>query len=271
MTSVGQDFSRIASKATSPPRHGPRRQWSILSLEASVAHAQEEGKPDVIPLAEDDVPTSMMRPLLQKSSWKPVALFIGQNMVRVKKSLAKLRSPPRKQELAFTPNHTSKRRFPTRPAPMQQPQVPDISDITVSVAVETEYSILISMYEVYNDRIFDLLAPMISGNCNTNGRDHHQNNHRSARRYLLFKPTEGSPDRKVVTGLKKVICGSYEEALMVLDTGLTERRVAGTGSNSVSSRSHGFFIIELKRRTRGGMSSAWTGASLTIVDLAGTR
>ena len=112
------------------------------------------------------------------------------------------------------------------------------------------------MYEVYNDRIFDLLAVP------SNQKD-------LRRRHLLFKSTEASPDRKVVAGLRKVVCGSYEEALVVLETGLTERRVAGTGSNSVSSRSHGFFCVEVKRRPRGGMASSWTGANLTIVDLAG--
>ena len=96
-----------------------------------------------------------------------------------------------------------------------------------------------------------------------------QKDHR--RRHLLFKSTEASPERKVVAGLRKVVCGSYEEALMVLETGLMERRVAGTGSNSVSSRSHGFFCVEVKKRPRGGMSNSWTGSQLTVVDLAGSE
>ena len=121
-----------------------------------------------------------------------------------------------------------------------------------------DYIVLVSMYEVYNDRIYDLLS-------------HPRSAKDSRRRPLLFKSTEGSPDRKVVAGLKKVVCGSYEEALMVLETGLTERSVAGTGSNSVSSRSHGFFCLEVKKRRQGGMSTAWTGSQLTIVDLAGKR
>ena len=114
------------------------------------------------------------------------------------------------------------------------------------------------MYEVYNDRIFDLLTVP------TSTKD-------LRRRHLLFKSTEASPDRKVVAGLRKVVCGSYEEALMVLETGLHERRVAGTGSNSVSSRSHGFFVLDVKRRVKGGMSNLWSGATMTIVDLAGSE
>ena len=119
-----------------------------------------------------------------------------------------------------------------------------------------EYAVIVSMYEVYNDRIFDLLSnsPKLKD---------------TRRRALLFKPTEASPDRKVVAGLRKIVCGTYDEALMVLETGLMARRVAGTGSNSVSSRSHGFFCLDVKRRPKGGMVSSWKGNSMTIVDLAG--
>ena len=60
---------------------------------------------------------------------------------------------------------------------------------------------------------------------------------------------------------------------MVLEAGLHERRVAGTGSNSVSSRSHGFFCVEVKKRARGarGEAQQWRGSALTIVDLAGSE
>jgi hypothetical protein len=123
------------------------------------------------------------------------------------------------------------------------------------------------MYEVYNDRIFDLLAPATGP---TNSRQV-GNAQKDRRRPLLFKSTEGSTDRKVVAGLRKIVCGSFEEALMVLDAGLTERRVAGTGSNSVSSRSHGFFCVEVKKRVkdRRFLGEFWAGNTLTIVDLAG--
>ncbi len=148
-----------------------------------------------------------------------------------------------------------KRRMPQRPAALLQ--FPDISNLNVPVQENFEYTILVSMYEVYNDRIFDLLT------IPTSTKD-------LRRRHLLFKSTEASPDRKVVAGLRKVVCGTYEEALMVLETGLHERRVAGTGSNSVSSRSHGFFVLDVKKRVRGGMSNLWSGATMTIVDLAGS-
>jgi hypothetical protein len=145
--------------------------------------------------------------------------------------------------------------------PSVLPQLPDISNLTVDVDQHAEYAVLISMYEVYNDRIFDLLTPALPGKSTKDFR----------RRPLLFKPTEQSPDRKVVAGLRKVICGNMKEALMVLEAGLHERRVAGTGSNSVSSRSHGFFCVEVKKRRKSRTPGKWGGSALTIVDLAGSE
>ncbi|KAI0380657.1 P-loop containing nucleoside triphosphate hydrolase protein [Hypomontagnella monticulosa] len=151
------------------------------------------------------------------------------------------------------------RRHLQRPSTL--PQAPDISAIRASCDPSAEYAIVISMYEVYNDRIFDLLTPPIKSNVTKEYR----------RRPLLFKSTELSPDRKVVAGLRKVICGSLKEALMVLEAGLHERRVAGTGSNSVSSRSHGFFCVEIKKRRRGRHNGRWGTSTLSIVDLAGSE
>jgi hypothetical protein len=145
--------------------------------------------------------------------------------------------------------------------PSALPQNPDVKSVNVSSDPSAEYAVVISMYEVYNDRIFDLLTPPIRSNTTKEYR----------RRPLLFKSTEMSADRKVVAGLKKVICGSFGEALMILEAGLHERRVAGTGSNSVSSRSHGFFCVEVRKRQRGRRSQSWGGSALTIVDLAGSE
>jgi hypothetical protein len=139
------------------------------------------------------------------------------------------------------------------------PQSPSVHDIDIPVDPNMEYAIVISMYEVYNDRIYDLLA---GGNTKKNAN--------IKRRALLFKSTEQSPDRKVVAGLTKIICGSLEEALMILETGLTERKVAGTGSNAVSSRSHGFFCLEVKKRDPE-RKGPWSSSTLTIVDLAGSE
>ncbi|RFU77255.1 hypothetical protein TARUN_4978 [Trichoderma arundinaceum] len=141
------------------------------------------------------------------------------------------------------------------------PQSPDVSDFVVPCDPAAEYVVVVSMYEVHNDRIYDLLTPASKSPSTKEYR----------RRPLLYKPTELSPDRKVVAGLRKVVCTDVREAILVLETGLQERRVAGTGSNSVSSRSHGFFCFEVKKRSFGWKNNSWSGSKLTIVDLAGSE
>lgn len=168
-----------------------------------------------------------------------------------------------------TPALTFPRRHKVQ-RPSALPRSPDVSHIAFDVKASSEYMILVSMYEVYNDRIFDLLSPsIVPGQVSTMSRQ--GNTQKDRRRPLLFKPTECSPDRKVVAGLRKIACATYEEALAVLDVGLTERKVAGTGSNSVSSRSHGFFSLEVKRKKKGKGpgEETWVGNALTVVDLAG--
>lgn len=166
---------------------------------------------------------------------------------------------PLKGESSYNTAPTPRRNLLQRPSTI--PQLPDIGNVLAEADPNAEYAILISMYEVYNDRIFDLLTPAVPGKSAKDFK----------RRPLLFKPTEQSPDRKVVAGLRKVICGTMKEALMVLEAGLLERRVAGTGSNSVSSRSHGFFCVEVKKRRRSRTPGPWGGSALTVVDLAGSE
>lgn len=235
---------------------GPRSQWSILSLHAGTPSPGEsdrsvvkegEGRAASAPNAEQSPKKPSDLPS-QFPFWKPPVPWMTRKQ-------AKVRFGNTLQDPTFTPG-VLKRKLPPRPSAL--PQFPDISDLAFSVEPNAEYAILVSMYEVYNDRIFDLLSVP------SNQKD-------LRRRHLLFKSTEASPDRKVVAGLRKVVCGSCEEALMILETGLMERRVAGTGSNSVSSRSHGFFCVEVKRRPKSGMSNSWTSSQLTIVDLAGSE
>ncbi|KAJ5266963.1 hypothetical protein N7478_009771 [Penicillium angulare] len=169
-----------------------------------------------------------------------------------------------------TPALVFPRRQP-RDRPSALPRLPNVSHLAVDLNQDADYVVLVSMYEVYNDRIFDLLSPAINpGQGNTMSRG---NSQKDRRRPLLFKPTEGSPDRKLVSGLRKIACSTYEEALAILDVGLTERKVTGTGANSVSSRSHGFFSLEVKKlihNKRYG-EATWVGNTLTVVDLAGSE
>ena len=230
---------------------GPKNQWSILGLGSRFSSQKEDG--------DCSSHRTVLEEPMQSTGSIPVDLqtlpstLPFWNTPRITRKKAKLRFGNTLQDPNFVPC-VPKRQVPWRPSAF--PQFPDITDTSVTIDSNVEYAILVSMYEVYNDRIFDLLS-------------HPRNLKDLRRRPLLFKPTEASPDRKVVAGLRKIVCGTYEEALMVLETGLMERRVAGTGSNSVSSRSHGFFCVEATKRPKGGMSTAWNGAQLTVVDLAG--
>ena len=236
----------VGSVSTSPSKAptstGLYSQWSILSL------GSPKGEPHASVKA---LPTQGTEQTPGNPKARPSHMVPGQTP-RTTRNQAKVGFKNSLQDPTYTPS--APKRHPQRPSAL--PQCPNISHLSVPTDTSADYAILVSMYEVYNDRIFDLLT-------------HPRNSKDLRRRPLLFKPTEASPNRKVVAGLRKVVCGTYEEALMVLETGLMERRVAGTGSNSVSSRSHGFFCVEVKKRPKGGMSNAWSGAQLTIVDLAG--
>ncbi|QIW95695.1 hypothetical protein AMS68_001213 [Peltaster fructicola] len=139
------------------------------------------------------------------------------------------------------------------------PTEPSVEGIDMTIDDSAEFAFVVSMYEVYNDKIHDLLIPSTSGKAV------------AKRRALLFKITELSQDRKVVAGLRKVVCTSLEEAILVLEAGIHERKVAGTGSNATSSRSHGFFCVEVKKRRRSQVPGPWTSSALTIVDMAGSE
>jgi hypothetical protein len=171
--------------------------------------------------------------------------------------------------------HAHTRKLPL-PSISTLPSTPSTIHHTIPLpSTSSTYAIIISMYEVYNDRIFDLLASTTSLTPTPNGLPTTSALKKAlTRRPLLFKSTESSPSQKHVAGLRKIVCGSYTDALLVLEAGLAERRVAGTGSNSVSSRSHGFFCIEVRQSSpsphRLG-AETWSGGTLSIVDLAGSE
>ena len=231
-----------SSTFKAPLSTGLYSQWSILSL----------GSPKPEPCANVEALSSPGIEHVHGASIARSSHMVPDATPRLTRNRAKVEFKNPLQDSIYTPS--VHKRHLQRPSAL--PQCPNISNLSVAVDKNVEYAVQVSMYEVYNDRIFDLLS-------------HPQNPKDLRRRPLLFKPTEASPDRKIVAGLRKIVCGTYEEALMVLETGLMERRVAGTGSNSVSSRSHGFFCVEVKKRPGDGMSNAWSGAQLTIVDLAG--
>ena len=242
----GQSVRGSCSRAQTPMMVGTHT--SLSPHRTSIGPYPNSGKALPISFFDRDVgPDSSSRHRQPKK-------LLTTNFARVTRSTAaKIVSPTKESSYLSIPS--AKQRLP-RPSVM--PQFPPLDDVELPIDQSAEYAIIVSMYEVYNDRIFDLLVGSVAtAKVGT-----------YKRRALLFKSTEMSPDRKVVAGLRKIVCCNLEEALMVLETGLVERKVAGTGINAVSSRSHGFFCVEVKKRNR--MSKGpWIGSTLTIVDLAG--
>lgn len=164
----------------------------------------------------------------------------------------------RERMQAAQDGHSSKHStFPT-------PRTPDVSDITIDLPdSKSRYVILLSMYELYNDRIFDLLDESV----------HFPSTRRKA---LIFKrPSTISTwetsreQKKVVSGLRKIHARTLQEALQVLEHGQATRTVSATNSNATSSRSHAFLQIEIKRFSARHHERG--SASIYIVDLAGSE
>ncbi|KAK8238328.1 P-loop containing nucleoside triphosphate hydrolase protein [Phyllosticta capitalensis] len=257
LDSVHGDGAQANSRAQTPvlvcnpnsPTHHPSSSGLYPSLPHCPNDFQENKENQPMSFSAEHAPVSP-----SKFLWaiRPVTSGIARI---TKSAAAKIRSPVVKDGTSFL---STKSRHLPRVSTM--PSQPAVDDLAVNVDETSEYAIVISMFEVYNDRIYDLLT----------GASQTSKSNTNRRRALLFKPTEQSPDRKQVAGLKKIICGNIDEALMVLETGLMERKVTGTGSNAVSSRSHGFFCVEVKKRHRA-TKGPWASSTLTICDLAGSE
>ncbi|TFY71141.1 hypothetical protein EVG20_g1873 [Dentipellis fragilis] len=149
----------------------------------------------------------------------------------------------------------------------------DIDPTVLSVDRNHEYSIWLSYAEVYNEKIYDLLADVSETDKPT-----------AAQGLLLTRkalpirpsPPSDSPDGlngKYVSGLKQAKVESAAEAKNLVKLGQLHRRVFGTLANSQSSRSHGMVTIKLLKKHRGERDepSAYHTARLTLVDLAGSE
>lgn len=166
-----------------------------------------------------------------------------------------------------------------------------------------EYSIWISYAEVYNEKVYDLLASDSDESEGTSGNSTPQRASgfpRSGTKKNLSRATSSTWQNlaslanststdvlmvkrkaltlkndlenggKYVAGLKYVRVSSAEEAKHVFRTGNINRRVFGTLANAVSSRSHGIFTLRAVRMHRADHSDI-NVSRLSIVDLAGSE
>ncbi|KAL7518502.1 hypothetical protein ACHAWX_003323 [Stephanocyclus meneghinianus] len=118
-----------------------------------------------------------------------------------------------------------------------------------------EYSIEVGMLEIYNDDVYDLLAPSLT-----------KDNHGTLQRKSLDirHGTEGTIE---VPGLTKEKVTDVNEVLTALDRGNSNRATSSTNLNERSSRSHMILQVEVT----SGVGEAKHKASLYLVDLAGSE
>uniref|UniRef100_H3C207 Kinesin family member 11 n=1 Tax=Tetraodon nigroviridis TaxID=99883 RepID=H3C207_TETNG len=119
----------------------------------------------------------------------------------------------------------------------------------------TEFSVKVSLLEIYNEELFDLLSPSDD----------------VSERLQLFD----DPRNKrgvIVKGLEEVTVHNKDEVYQILERGAAKRRTASTLMNAYSSRSHSVFsvTIHMKEITLEGEELVKIG-KLNLVDLAGSE
>ncbi|KAL7521682.1 hypothetical protein ACHAWX_006356 [Stephanocyclus meneghinianus] len=124
---------------------------------------------------------------------------------------------------------------------------------------QREYLLRVSYLEIYNEQIYDLLAPQ--NNCNprfgmNNNLQHHHLPPSTAVR-IFESRTEGVQ----VRGLREEIVTCPQDVYSLLDVGDARRKVGSTGMNSSSSRSHSVFRLVLESRAYSSRGSIHKGSS----------
>ncbi|KAI0531431.1 hypothetical protein KFK09_000986 [Dendrobium nobile] len=122
----------------------------------------------------------------------------------------------------------------------------------------TEYSMKVSLLEIYNEEIIDLLAP----------DEWESSDDKLTKPIALMEDGKGGV---FVKGMEEEIVRSADEIYKILDKTSARRQTVETLLNKRSSRSHSIFsiTIHLKNFTQQGEEVIKTG-KLNLVDLAGS-
>ncbi|KAJ2920372.1 hypothetical protein MD484_g150, partial [Candolleomyces efflorescens] len=159
----------------------------------------------------------------------------------------------------------------------------DADPTTVPVDRNHEYTVWLSYVEVYNEKVYDLLADAKGeSDMHVDSPAPRTGNSKSlllSRKALTLRPSPQSdnPDAEVngkyISGLRQFRIRSASQAKALVKLGQLHRRVFGTLANRESSRSHGMVIIKVIRGHRGDRNdpSALQVSRLTLVDLAGSE
>lgn len=111
-----------------------------------------------------------------------------------------------------------------------------------------EFTVTLSIIEIYNEIIFDL----ISGESN-----------------LVVQSLDAKSNESVIKNLTEVEIDNIISALYYLEQGVNNRKIAFTNMNKASSRSHLIFIVKIKRFMFD--SNTMKNGKLCLVDLAGSE
>ncbi|XP_006880402.1 PREDICTED: kinesin-like protein KIF11-like [Elephantulus edwardii] len=119
----------------------------------------------------------------------------------------------------------------------------------------TEFSVKVSLLEIYNEELFDLLSPSSD----------------VSERLQMFD----DPRYKrgvIIKGLEEITVHNKDEVYQILEKGAAKRKTAATLMNAYSSRSHSVFsvTIHMKEITIDGEELVKIG-KLNLVDLAGSE
>ncbi|KAF9526270.1 kinesin-like protein [Crepidotus variabilis] len=114
------------------------------------------------------------------------------------------------------------------------------------------FTVEVSYIEIYNEKVRDLLNPKNTGNLRV--REH---------------PSLGP----YVEDLSKLVVGSYDEMMTLMDEGNKARTVAATNMNETSSRSHAVFtlLLTMKRHDVDTNLDTEKVSRISLVDLAGSE
>ncbi|XP_059216876.1 kinesin-like protein subito [Stomoxys calcitrans] len=129
----------------------------------------------------------------------------------------------------------------------------------VPLALDTSVSVLIwvTFVEIYNELVYDLLAPTNPNSSKTKNT--------TTRKNLKIVCNDGNV---FIKGVTSVYVKSSEESLRLLRAGLQKLTYASTSINANSSRSHCIFFVDVLKYFRSGVISE---TSYKFCDLAGSE
>ena len=140
---------------------------------------------------------------------------------------------------------------------------------TIQGKPNTAFTVRVSYLELYNEHMYDLLAPGGGGGggapaafgSSTAGGG-------GGEEMAIIEDGEGNTH---VRGLSHVVATSEEEALNLLFEGDTNRIVGSHSLNKASSRSHTIFTLHVESRSRVESTEKVLMSKLNLVDLAGSE